>query len=145
RLVLVRTVDRNALIDAMSWVSIPALVGPVMGPPLGGFITTYFSWHWIFLINVPIGVVGIALATRYIEDVRAEAPDRFDLIGMVLAGTAVAGLAFGFSVLGLELVPRGIIAGLFGLGALAGAAYFFHARRAVAPVLDFTLLALPSY
>src|SRR5437016_2855136 len=58
RLVLVRSVDRSALIDAMAWVSIPALVGPVMGPPLGGFITTYFSWHWIFLINVPIGVVG---------------------------------------------------------------------------------------
>ena len=57
----------------MAWVTMPALIGPVLGPPLGGFITTYATWHWIFLINVPIGLLGIVLATRYIEDVRAEA------------------------------------------------------------------------
>ena len=56
RLVLVRTVDRRELVNAMAWVSIPAMIGPLMGPPLGGFITTYASWHWIFLINVPIGL-----------------------------------------------------------------------------------------
>src|SRR5499427_8578458 len=70
RLVLVRSVDKRALIDAMAWVSVPALIGPVMGPPLGGFITTYASWHWIFLINVPMGLLGIGLATRFIENVR---------------------------------------------------------------------------
>src|SRR5262244_1327508 len=62
------------------------LVGPMIGPPVGGFITTYFSWHWIFLINVPIGLVGIALVTRYIENIRAEAPEPFDFLGMFLAG-----------------------------------------------------------
>jgi len=101
RLVLVRTIDRRALVNAMVWVTFPALIGPVMGPPVGGFITTYFSWHWIFLINVPIGLIGILLVLRYIENVRAEAHERFDARGMVLAGLAVAGLAFGFSVLGL--------------------------------------------
>ena len=78
RLVLVRSVDRRELINAMAWVSIPAMIGPLMGPPLGGFITTYASWHWIFLINVPIGLIGIVLVTRYIENIRAEAPERFD-------------------------------------------------------------------
>src|SRR5260221_13131185 len=92
RLVLVRTVDRRELVNAMAWVSIPAMIGPLMGPPLGGFITTYASWHWIFLINVPMGIVGIYLVTRYIEDVRTETPERFDAVGMVLSGTAVAGL-----------------------------------------------------
>ena len=91
RLVLVRTVDRRELVNAMAWVSIPALIGPLMGPPLGGFITTYFSWHWIFLINVPIGLIGIVLVTRYIENVRAEAREGFDAVGMVLSGTAVGG------------------------------------------------------
>src|SRR5690348_4757185 len=69
RLVLVRSVDKRRLVDAMAWVSIPALVGPVLGPPLGGFITTYASWHWIFLINIPIGLIGIVLVTRYIENI----------------------------------------------------------------------------
>src|SRR5438105_1181730 len=105
RLVLVRSIDKRALVDAFAWVSIPALVGPITGPPLGGFITTYASWHWIFLINVPIGLAGIALALRYIEDVRVALPDRFDLPGMVLAATGVAGLAFGLSVIGVGLVP----------------------------------------
>jgi MFS family permease len=67
RLVLVRTIDRRALVDAMAWVSIPAMIGPLLGPPLGGFITTYATWHWIFLINVPIGLIGIWLVTRYIK------------------------------------------------------------------------------
>ncbi len=72
RLVLVRSVDRRELINAMVWVTLPALIGPLIGPALGGFITTYISWHWIFLINIPIGLIGIVLATIFIEDVRAD-------------------------------------------------------------------------
>src|SRR5688572_25616591 len=72
RLVLVRSVHKRALVDAMAWVTIPAMVGPVVGPPLGGFITTYFSWHWIFLINIPIGLLGVVLVTRYIDPVPVE-------------------------------------------------------------------------
>src|SRR5919205_2880273 len=83
RLVLVRSIDKHRLVDAMAWVTMPALIGPIIGPPVGGFITTYASWHWIFLINVPIGLIGIVLATRYIEDVRVEGLERFDFPGMV--------------------------------------------------------------
>src|SRR4029077_18224042 len=72
RLILVRTVDKSELVNAMIWVTLPALIGPLIGPPLGGFITTYISWHWIFLINIPIGLIGIALATLFIEDMRAQ-------------------------------------------------------------------------
>src|SRR5262252_3054681 len=86
RLVLVRTISRRELVAAMAWVTTPALIGPVIGPPVGGFITTYASWHWIFIINVPIGLLGIVLATRYIEDIRAEKHEPFDIVGMVLAG-----------------------------------------------------------
>jgi MFS family permease len=116
-----------------------------MGPPVGGFITTYFSWHWIFLINVPIGVIGILLVLRYIENVRAEAHERFDARGMVLAGLAVAGLAFGFSVLGLDYLPWPVVSALIAGGAVATIAYLAHARHHPAPVLDFGLLKYPTF
>ena len=102
RMVLVRSIDKRQLVNAMAWVTMPALIGPMLGPPLGGFITTYASWHWIFLINIPIGLIGILLASRFIEDLRAEQRERFDIVGMVLAGLGIAGVAFGFSVLGLN-------------------------------------------
>jgi MFS family permease len=145
RLVLVRTVDRRELVNAMAWVSIPAMIGPLMGPPLGGFITTYFSWHWIFLINVPIGLVGIVLVTRYIENVRAEAREGFDAVGMVLSGIAVAGLTFGLSVAGFEIVPWPVVVAILLTGAVAAALYIAYARRVPAPILDFSLLKLPTF
>src|SRR6185503_8934724 len=110
RLVLVRSIDKHNLVDAMAWVTMPALIGPIIGPPVGGFITTYASWHWIFLINVPIGLLGILLATRYIPDVRAEKNERFDIVGMVLAGLGIGGMAFGLSVLGLNFLPWTVVA-----------------------------------
>ena len=139
RLILVRSIDKRLLVNAMSLVTIPALVGPICGPPLGGFITTYASWHWIFLINVPIGLVGMAMATRYIPDVRAEQPGPFDFIGFVLSGLGIGGLAFGLSVLGLEFLPVWIVAALLGGGAAATVAYIFHARHKAAPILDLSL------
>src|SRR6202047_2747848 len=93
RLILVRSVDKRELINAMVWVTRPGLAGPLIGPPLGGFITTYISWHWIFLINIPIGLAGIVLATIFIEDVRAQTPDPFDPLGAVLAGLGIGGAA----------------------------------------------------
>jgi EmrB/QacA subfamily drug resistance transporter len=144
RLVLVRSVDRRELINAMVWVTLPALIGPLIGPALGGFITTYISWHWIFLINIPIGLIGIVLATIFIEDVRAESPDPFDPLGAVLAGLGIGGLAFGGSLLGLNFLPTGVVVGLIVLGAAAAYAYVLHARRTPAPVLDLSLLAIPT-
>jgi EmrB/QacA subfamily drug resistance transporter len=144
RLILVRSVDRRELINAMVWVTLPALIGPLIGPPVGGFITTYISWHWIFLINIPIGLAGIVMATLFIEDVRAEAPDPFDGRGTVLAGLGIGGLAFGGSVLGLDFLPLPVTLGLIAGGALAAYAYVLHARRTAAPVLDLSLLKLPT-
>jgi len=145
RLVLVRTIDRRALVGAMAWVSVPAMIGPLLGPPLGGLITTYATWHWIFIINVPMGLVGIALVTRYIEDVRAQMRERFDFVGMILSGLGVAGLTFGLSVAGFDLLPWPIVVGIIATGAVSFAFYLAYARRAPAPVLDFKLLAFPTF
>ncbi len=145
RLVLVRTIDKRDLINAMAWVTVPALIGPIVGPPLGGFITTYTSWHWIFIINVPIGLVGILLVIRYIDPVRAEHVEPFDGIGMLLAGLGVAGLAFGLSVAGLDMLPWWMVTGLIVGGALFMTLYILYARRVPAPVLDFSLLKIPTF
>jgi EmrB/QacA subfamily drug resistance transporter len=145
RLVLLRTVDKSKLVDAMALVTMPALVGPLLGPPLGGFITTYASWHWIFIINVPIGFLGFLLVSRYVENVRAEAPDPFDFIGMALVGVAVAGLAFGSSVLGLGFLPRSLVVVLILVGAAAAAAYVAYARRTPTAVIDLSLFRLPTF
>ena len=145
RLVLVRSVDKHRLVDAMAWVTMPALVGPIIGPPVGGFITTYASWHWIFLINVPIGLLGIFLALRTIEDVKVKGLERFDLVGLILSGLGVAGLAFGLSVAGLGILPTAIVVALVGGGAIAMTFYMLHARRVPAPVLDFSLVRIPTF
>src|SRR6516164_4689902 len=123
RLILVRSVGKRELVNAMVWVTLPALIGPLIGPPLGGFITTYISWHWIFLINIPMGLAGIVLATIFIANVRAEKPDPLDAVGVLLAGIGIAGLVFGGSVLGLNFLPTGVVIGLIVGGAVASYAY----------------------
>jgi EmrB/QacA subfamily drug resistance transporter len=144
RLVLLRSIDKRALVNAMAWVTVPALVGPVIGPPLGGFITTYFSWHWIFLINIPIGLLGIFMALRYIDPIRSEDPERFDLYGLVLAGIGLGGIAFGLSVAGLNLLPWTVVAALVVVGSISMTLYVIHAGRTGSPVLDFSLLHLST-
>jgi EmrB/QacA subfamily drug resistance transporter len=144
RLILVRTVDKRELVVAMIWVTIPALLGPMIGPVFGGFLTTYVSWHWIFIINVPIGLIGIVLATIYIPDVKAENPDPFDARGAALAGIAIAGLTFGGSSLGLNFLPTGVVIAMIVAGAAAAVGYVLHARRTPAPILDLSLLRFPT-
>lgn len=139
RLVLVRATPRHQLVNAMAWLAVPALIGPIAGPPLGGFITTYFSWHWIFLINVPIGLAGIAMAGRVLPEIEAEQMKRLDTRGFLLSGIAASGIVFGLSVISLPALPPivGIITVL--IGVLAAFFYRQHAARVESPVLDLTL------
>lgn len=140
RLVLLRTTKRSELVSAMALLTIPALVGPLTGPPVGGFITTYFSWHWIFLINVPIGMLGIWLSTVYLPEVSAVDTAPIDLKGFVLSGLAASGVVFGLSVMSLPALPveAGIGATVVGLVCLL--LYVRHARRHAAPLLNLSLL-----
>src|SRR5215469_7620776 len=90
RLVLFRSIDKVALIPMMAYLQVPAQIGPVLGPPIGGFITTYFSWRWIFLVNVPLGILGIVLVSIFFDDIREDAAKRpFDWRGFVLTGAAL--------------------------------------------------------
>ncbi len=145
RLVLLRTFDKKELLAAMTWVSMPALIGPVLGPPVGGFITTYFTWHWIFLINIPIGLVGIALAMKFIPETRTDEQVPFDFIGFVLCGLGIGGLAFGLTAIGVSYMPAGIVVALIAVGTTSTAAYILHARKTANPLLDLSLFSLPTF
>jgi EmrB/QacA subfamily drug resistance transporter len=145
RLVLLKTVPRSEIVRAMSWVSVPALIGPVTGPPLGGFLATYASWRWIFFINIPIGLLGIVLVNLFIEDFRDNGRRPFDLPGFALTGVGLASLAFGFETVGRGAVPWAVTVALMALGLICVVAYVRHARRVEFPVIDLSLLRIPTY
>ncbi|MDB5513031.1 MAG: major facilitator superfamily 1 [Enterovirga sp.] len=144
RLVLLRSIPRRDLIGAMAWLTMPALVGPVIGPPLGGFITTYFDWRWIFAVNLPVCLVGIVLTTLYIENIREPERKPLDWIGFLLSGFGLALLMLGASTGGRHLIPIEASVGCFvaGLGLLF--VYVAHAKRTAHPLIDLSLLRLPT-
>ncbi len=136
RLVLVRTTPRTQLVSAMAWLTLPALIGPLTGPPIGGLLTTYLSWHWIFWINIPIGVLGIIMVSIYLPPVETRTPRPIDLPGFFLAGLAFAGIIFGLSVISLPAIPLVVGYTAVGVGVVSGLGYWFHARRTEFPLLD---------
>ena len=145
RLVLLRKVPKRELVTVMSYLTIPALIGPIVGPPLGGFIVTYASWRWIFFINLPIGLLGWWLVTRHIEETRAEDRPPLDLPGWLLVGGGLAALVFGFESMGKGVVPGSVVAGLLVAGLVFGAAYVRHARGQPHPIVDLSLLRILTF
>lgn len=145
RLVILRTVPKAELISALAWLTIPALMGPVIGPPLGGFITTFASWRWIFWINIPIGIIGIILATRYIANIREDKLPPLDVKGFILSSIGLAGLAFGITNIGQGLFPIEIVLALLAIGAVGCFLYVRHARVTEAPLIDLNLLKIDTF
>ena len=145
RLVILRMVPKSELISALAWLTIPALLGPVIGPPLGGFITTYISWRWIFWINIPVGLLGVVLATYFVANVREEELPPLDVKGFILSGIGLAGLAFGLTTIGQGLFPPSAVLGLIAVGGLGCWLYVRHARQAKAPLLDLNLLKIETF
>ncbi|MEZ5741249.1 MAG: DHA2 family efflux MFS transporter permease subunit [Burkholderiaceae bacterium] len=145
RLLVLRSTPRTGLVAALAWLTIPALLGPVLGPPLGGFITTFAHWRWNFWINLPIAVAGVLLATAFIPDISAGRRPTFDRIGFLLLGPGLAAFLTGVTLAGLNLAPPALLAmlTLAGVGLLVS--YVFHARRHVSPLVDLSLLRLPTF
>jgi EmrB/QacA subfamily drug resistance transporter len=145
RLVLVRSTPRNQLVSAMAWLTIPALVGPLVGPPVGGFITTFLTWHWIFLINVPIGLIGFILATRVLPEMAGHDDGPPDVRGLILSGLAASGIVFGLSVISLPALPPIVGAVTLVVGIICLVLYVRHARSSPAPILNLRLFAHPTF
>jgi EmrB/QacA subfamily drug resistance transporter len=145
RLILLRTAAKHELVSAMAWLSTPALIGPVLGPPLGGFLVDYASWRWIFYLNLPIGLLGMALVTRFVPDTRPPAPARFDASGFVLSGLALSSFMAGLELVGRPVVPPWVSAGTLGLGLATALAYGMHAKIHPTPLLDLALFRIPTF
>lgn len=145
RIVVLRAIPKNELVGALAWLTIPALLGPVMGPPLGGFITTYFDWRYIFWINVPIAVLGMWLITRYIPQGEPQDPGEFDATGFLLLGPGLAAFLTGATVAGLGLMDPVTNVLVTGAGGLLIGLYVWHALRDTAPIIDLRLLAIPTF
>ena len=144
RLVLMRNVEKRDLIQATSWVLIPAVVGPILGPPIGGFFVTYLNWRWIFYINMPIGILGIVLVSLYIANTKGDVPEKTDYKGIFLSSLSLGLFLFGFELISHEGLLVMALAFL-GIGALCGGLYVRHARTAKDPILDISLMKIPTF
>jgi len=144
RLVILRSVPRSEFVGALAWLTIPALIGPMVGPPVGGFITTYFSWRWIFWINLPVAALGLVVATLFIPEIVEEDPPPFDLVGFILSGIGLSALVSASAAMDGNALPVWAVGALFAIGIVSVVLYFFHARRAPNAILDLRLFRLPT-
>ncbi|HEY6299544.1 MAG TPA: MFS transporter [Candidatus Binatus sp.] len=145
RLIVLKTIAKSELVTAMSYLTVPAVLGPVVGPPVGGFIVTYYSWRWIFFINVPIGMIGITLVTWYIPNIREDEVFPLDFRGFLLTGLGLAGLVSGFESIGRGVIPASIVMCVMAAGGVCMALYILHARRIDYPIIDMGLLKIPTF
>jgi EmrB/QacA subfamily drug resistance transporter len=145
RMVVMRSTPKPLMMQAISTITWPGLLAPVLGPPVGGYITTYASWRWIFYLNVPIGLVAILLVLRYVDNEKADAKRAFDRVGFVLTGVAMGGLMYAFDELGRPhgnlLTAALILAGSLAAGTLA----VRHALGHPTPILDLSPRKIPVY
>jgi EmrB/QacA subfamily drug resistance transporter len=145
RLILLRSTPKSELVGAMSIVTMPALLGPVIGPVVGGAIVTFADWRWIFFMNLPIALAGLFLVARFIPEVKAEERTPVDTLGIVLTGLGLAALIFGFESLGREDAAAGVVATLFVVGAASLLTYGWHARRTPHAVVDLSIFRKPTF
>lgn len=145
RLILFRGVKREELLTATTWLTMPALLGPVLGPPVGGFLTDVLSWRAVFWINVPVGIVGLGLTAWLIPPSAPEHPPAPDLIGMTLIGASLTTLMFGVETIGRGLLPAALPLAAIVLGLLLFWLTVRHCQRRDDPAIDFSLLAIPTF
>jgi len=145
RLIVVGSTPREQLIKAMGWFTMPALIGPLIGPPLAGFVLAVADWPWIFWLNVPVGLLGMAAVMKLVPDLSSPDPGRFDWSGFGLSAIAITGLVGVAETAGLGLVPLPLQLGLLLLAVGCGLAYLHLARHKVRPILDLSLLRYPTF
>lgn len=147
RLAVLKTTPKENLVTAMAYITWPALVAPILGPLVGGYLTTYWHWHWIFYLNIPISIVCVVLAWHHIPEEKDDTPVKrhFDFVGFVLSGLALAGFMYGVELLSRTEVPyyvSGIVI-LFSIGLLAF--NIRYSRHISNPLIDYSVIRIPTY
>ncbi|MBY4890290.1 multidrug transporter subunit MdtD [Pantoea sp. DY-15] len=144
RLALLRAYPRSELLPVLNFVTMPGLVGPILGPMLGGLLVTYASWHWIFLLNIPIGIAGIFYARKYMPDFTTP-KRRFDFSGFLLFGLGLVLISVGIELFGERVVlPWQALLVLFsGIALLL--LYIVHARRHPAPLINLPMFKTRTF
>lgn len=145
RLVVLRDADRKEFLDAIAYLTWPALIAPVLAPVLGGLLVTYASWHWIFLINVPLGVIAFMTALKVVPDIRARKVPPPDWTGFVLCGTALAALVIGMELVGSAPTPWTAVVLWLLLSTATATAALWWFKRSRHPLLDLRALRIPTF
>ncbi len=145
RLVVLRITEKKDLMRSIAYITRPGQVAPILCPPAGGYITTYSSWRWIFFLNVPLGLIGIILATLWIVNDREHGGRPFDWLGFALAGTSCTAFMYSLELMGRES-PRWTTVGLFfAYSVAAGWMSVRHMHRTPHPLIDFATLKIPTF
>ncbi len=144
RLALLRAYPRSELLPILNFVTMPGLVGPVLGPVLGGILVTYATWHWIFLINIPIALAGIFFARKYMPDFTTP-KRRFDTAGFLLFGFGLVSVSIGIELFGEQLVPAFLAVAILLAGVLLLLIYIWHARRHPAPLIGLPMFKTRTF
>lgn len=145
RLILLRAFPRSQLLTAMTYMTVPAVIGPTAGPVIGGLLTTYANWRWLFYVNVPLGLLGMTLALRYVEDTKLPPLPGFDLPGFLVCAAGLGTLQFGIEAVGHPFLPGPATLLLFAAAVLLFFAYAVYARRRTDPVIDLGLFDNRSF
>lgn len=144
RLALLRAYPRSELLPVLNFVTMPGLVGPILGPVLGGVFVTWASWHWIFLINIPIGVIGILYARKYMPNFTTPRR-RFDITGFLLFGLSLVLFSSGIELFGEKIVATWLALAVIAVSLILLLAYVRHARRHPAPLISLSLFKTHTF
>jgi len=145
RLIVVRSTEKGRLMKAISTITWPAIVAPVIGPPVGGFITTYASWRWIFLLNVPFGIAVLAVIALIVPNLRDSGRRPLDLVGLILFALSLTGVQYGAELASQVDREPWIAAAIFATGLAVGGIAFWHVQRHPHPILDVSMLKIPTF
>ncbi|WP_424812550.1 MDR family MFS transporter [Roseococcus sp. YIM B11640] len=145
RLLLLSGIRKDEMLTAMTWLTMPAMIGPISGPPLGGLLTDLWGWRSVFWINVPVAIIGIVMVAWKIEPLPRTDPGPPDVKGLTLVGAALATLMAGIETIGRGIFPTGWPEGLVLVGLLLTGWAIHHCRHAERPAIDLTLLRIPSF
>jgi EmrB/QacA subfamily drug resistance transporter len=145
RMIVVRNTDKGGMMKAIATITWPAIVAPVIGPSVGGFVTTYASWHWVFFLNVPFGLAAFAAIVALVPNQRADRRRPLDFVGFLLSGAALICLLTGTELASHQDASLFHAIGFMLAGLLLGGLTVRHMRRARHPLLDLSMLRVPTY